>query len=411
MELKKKFSKEKTKPSRKETKDEISIITPDPIASPPENIGTKPKEPEYFTISEQNFPTLQHDIISGTTFDGLKATECFEVFFDDDAPFSFQQFQQKLGDIDIVYEKWEETTNSPLSSFHPNATTPSDSLTKQMRRVTSFQTLTKSYFGPAYAQAKKIQVATFFSDALVILENKTILSGIPFGDKFFVLERWILQTQDENTSRLNASVQVCMLISSCPFESQIKKKSVQGCTQMVTLWTRSATEALELTKLKRKQQEEERDLLEEDEEEEDEEEEESLSLAELEPPLSQPSTDSLVHMHMTKLKELENMIASARSNGTLEHIQVIGDDSKCVSNNLINTSNGIEVFQLLSAPIQQEEEGDSDGTTHKNQTVTKQSSKREIQNNKEMNNKKDIAGKIFFKRKFRNKKKMINAKV
>ena len=184
----------------------------------------KQQTPEQYTLSEEHFPKLEHHIITDRVFDGLKASECFELFFDDEAPFSFSQFQETMGDINISYEKWTEN-DTPQKSFHPKPSSSCKHITRQLSRVTAFQTLTRSYFGPAYAEAKKIQIASFFSEDMVVMENKTILSGIPFGDKFFVLERWVLETKDDRNSMLNASVQVCML-SSCTFEGQIRKKSL-----------------------------------------------------------------------------------------------------------------------------------------------------------------------------------------
>jgi hypothetical protein len=36
------------------------------------------------------------------------ATQFFDVFFADDAPYSMRDFQKKRGDVDFVYGKWEE---------------------------------------------------------------------------------------------------------------------------------------------------------------------------------------------------------------------------------------------------------------------------------------------------------------
>ena len=300
----------------------------------------KQQTPEQYTLSEEHFPKLEHHIITDRVFDGLKASECFELFFDDEAPFSFSQFQETMGDINISYEKWKEN-DTPQKSFHPKPSSSCKHITRQLSRVTAFQTLTRSYFGPAYAEAKKIQIASFFSEDMVVMENKTILSGIPFGDKFFVLERWVLETKDDHNSMLNASVQVCML-SSCTFEGQIRKKSLQGCTDMFTLWTRSATEALELAKQEKLKAIESIDSSSEDSTcEEDIPKESSDQPAEL-------CTNSLVHKHLNNFKELEKMIEFAKENGDLEYIEVFGD-SQYISNNVINTAEGIEVLQMITS--------------------------------------------------------------
>lgn len=329
------------------------MILPTPSLSAPEK---EQQTHERYIISEEHFPKLDHHIISDRVFDGLKATECFELFFDDEAPFSFSQFQETMGDVNISYEKWIEN-DMPQQSFHPNSSLPCEHITKQLSRVTTFRTLTKSYFGPAYAEAKKVQIASFFSEDMLVMENKTILSGIPFGDKFFVLERWVLETKDDKNSMLNASVQVCMLTSSCPFEGQIRKKSLQGCTDMFTLWTRSATEALELTK-----QEKQKAIENIDSTSEDNMCEEDILPNESNDQYPEPCTNSLVHKHLTNFKELEKMIDFARQNGNLEYIEVFGDN-KYMSNNVINTAEGIEVLQLI-ASIDETEENENKKDAH-----------------------------------------------
>lgn len=169
------------------------------------------------------------------------------------------------------------------------------------QRTLQFNTLTRSYFGPAYAKATKIQRATLLSDdRLLVIENITHLLDIPYSDRFRVLERWVLEVEEgggganeaavgeissddgdqrgrqpkrsisvggERTSsalagerglravttaggvascRLTIHAEVQML-KPCSWEQQIRKKASETFTDVAMDWCRSATVALAAT--------------------------------------------------------------------------------------------------------------------------------------------------------------------
>eukprot|EP00804_Cyclotella_cryptica_P023844 CCRYP_018131-RC/>CCRYP_018131-RC protein AED:0.33 eAED:0.33 QI:71/1/1/1/1/1/2/321/306 len=138
-------------------------------------------------------------------------------------------------------------------------------------RTTNFNTLTKSYFGPAYAKATKVQRAIQLSESLLVIENQTQLADIPFADRFLVVERWIIEAVNNEklnqnsshgvktstnfsslqdmalyTSKLTVYAEVIML-KSCSWEAQIQKKASETFTDMVTDWCKTATKALKAT--------------------------------------------------------------------------------------------------------------------------------------------------------------------
>lgn len=156
-------------------------------------------------------------------------------------------------------------------------------------RTLTFSTLTKSYFGPAYAKAVKTQRVTGLGSSVLVVENKTQLVDIPFADRFCVIERWVVEavekreepaatdqqaspssavkTWRENsdvskrpeahwqdrmavdspyTCRLTVHIEVEMF-KSCSWEAQIRKKAYEASTEMTTEWCKSATVALEAT--------------------------------------------------------------------------------------------------------------------------------------------------------------------
>mmetsp|Transcript_11127 Transcript_11127/g.20828 ORF Transcript_11127/g.20828 Transcript_11127/m.20828 type:complete len:867 (-) Transcript_11127:595-3195(-) len=255
-----------------------SLLPPSPIAvlppSPPPPVTPHHSSQHRHPTSQDpsilsHFPPLEHQLVTAE-FPGLNALEFFHVFFSDHAPYSWKEFQQSMGDVDIEFGSWTKLDHppNPCTSFHPFvqlANLPHNPLPtcSQRERIQTFKTLTKSYFGPAYASAQKTQRVSKFSTRLVILESKTQLFDIPFSDRFFVLERWIIESVKHDTSchpysnatmkyttRLSVSVQVFML-KPCNWEKQIRSKTLSTMTDLVTTWSEKATQALDLT-LRRK---------------------------------------------------------------------------------------------------------------------------------------------------------------
>ena len=260
----------KSASSKKEHRKQQSALVSE---SKPPSIPIKPKVKKQASTAsassptsanskliDEHFPSLEICVIQSVELPYLNTTQqFFDVFFADDAPYSFRDFQKKRGDVDIVYGKWEECSNEDTidSVFSP---LPPKSSAKQRRQ--KFSTLTKSYFGPAYAKASKIQRATQLANGKVlILENVTQLSDIPFSDRFQVMERWVLevvpeeektQSTDSNTAFYTATCKLTVhaevqMLKSCSWEPQIRKKASETFTEVVKEWCKSATKALKAT--------------------------------------------------------------------------------------------------------------------------------------------------------------------
>ena len=269
----------KSSTSKKQHRKQQSALVSE---SKPPSIPIKPKVKKQASTSassstsanikliDEHFPPLEICVIQSVELPYLNTTQqFFDVFFADDAPYSFRDFQKKRGDVDIVYGKWEECSSSGNSetentidlTFPP---LPPKSSAKQRRQ--KFSTLTKSYFGPAYAKASKIQRATQLANGKVlVLENVTQLSDIPFSDRFQVMERWVLevvpeeekpQSTDNNTTLHTATCKLTVhaevqMLKSCSWEPQIRKKASETFTEVVTEWCKSATKALKVTEEKK----------------------------------------------------------------------------------------------------------------------------------------------------------------
>ncbi len=237
---------------------------------------TNPLHPPTILSTQQSldrhYPPLEIRVVSEVEFMDLNTIEFFQVFFSDDAPYSMKDFQQKRGDVDIVYGTWKDVIDvQKLSSFkkqqQPGLVFPFPPNSYTRERVLTFHTMTKSYFGPAYAKATKIQRATQLSKHLLVIENMTQLSEVPFSDRFQVLERWIVEAVKSSSSNDGSSsssggggsgggLYTCKLtvyaevvmISSCRFEPQIRKKASETFTELTLGWCKLATKALEATK-------------------------------------------------------------------------------------------------------------------------------------------------------------------
>lgn len=207
-------------------------------------------------VIQGHFPPLAHTVVSEAEFPGLNALEFFDVFFADDAPYSFKDFQKTRGDIDIQYSSWDRISQE-LVSFLPesrlNDSTAKLPTCSQRERICKFKTLTNSYFGPAYANATKTQRVCKFSTRLVIIESKTELSEIPFSDRFYVIERWVIEAIKHHpsdpmiyTSTVSVNVEI-ILRRDCTWENQIRSKTISTMTSMILKWIESATKALQLT--------------------------------------------------------------------------------------------------------------------------------------------------------------------
>lgn len=244
---------------------ELPYLSPsDSFALPSDSVNNKLSTE---TLLARHYPPLEHCVINQVQLQGLHTAEFFRVFFADDAIYSMRDFQKRRGDVDVVYGKWRSVENSAgcCTSFKGGKSTllplPAN-LTKE--RTLHFNTLTHSYFGPAYAKATKVQRATQLSNRLLVIENETQLAEIPFADRFRVVERWCVEavrnemsggasdgcafSQDMAlyTSKLTVHAEVIML-RSCTWENQIRKKASETFTEMNNDWVRTAVKALRAT--------------------------------------------------------------------------------------------------------------------------------------------------------------------
>lgn len=214
----------------------------------PANLAT----PELASAWVQcHYPSLKFCAEENVDFAGLNALEFFHVFFATDAPYNFQELQKKRKDKDIVYGDWRSLGQAKQLSLHPKAqqldqlnTTPYIN-----ERLITFKTKTGSYFGPPYADATKVQRALLASKKLLIIEARTTMKDVPYSDRFYIMERWVV-TATKKDDMYHASLSIhsqVFFTKSCPFESQIVSKSQETFKEISSTWINMAHQALKLT--------------------------------------------------------------------------------------------------------------------------------------------------------------------
>ena len=94
---------------------------------------------------------------------------------------------------------------------------------------------------------------------LLVLEGRTKMAGIPFCDRFYVVDRWIIESRkmsdekgenSEYKSELSVFLEI-KFTESCQFEAQVRKKTLSTMTDMVDAWCKQATAALALAEKQR----------------------------------------------------------------------------------------------------------------------------------------------------------------
>ena len=201
---------------------------------------------------EQHYPPLQNAVILNQTFEGLNAIDVFNVFFSNDAPYNFKEFQKQRQDKDIEYGKWEPLEHVTQVSLHHKAENCNELDLGQLiqERVLKFDAKTNAFLGPPYAPTTKVQRALVSSKHLLVLEAKTHVTDIPFSDRFHVMERWVITADKVKADKYVSSLSIyseVFFTKSCPFEHKITTTSKQTFSEIATQWCKMAQEALKLS--------------------------------------------------------------------------------------------------------------------------------------------------------------------
>jgi hypothetical protein len=185
----------------------------------------------------------------------------------------------------------------PKPCLLPNAPSigPADSASvvhvpSVLERIVEYEAKTNSFMGPPFAKTTKVQRALQISKKLFVLEVKTTLADIPFCNRFYVMERWVVQSEshpitaqeavvgnkkngkkrdNHGRSPSNASghhagskMTSCAYLTvtsqtiftqSCPFETTIVKESAKQISDICTQWNKLAQEGLKRTEETRRQ--------------------------------------------------------------------------------------------------------------------------------------------------------------
>lgn len=218
-----------------------------------------------FTVPSDNildyYPKLSHTVFQEGVLSNLNVTEFFEVFLADEAPYHFRVLQEKRGDTNIYYGRWKECSKNSIDESPLSFVKDAPPLTPQgavrpervRTRTLTFQAKTNNLFGPTYADTTKTQRFVLLHKKLGILESKTEISNVPYGDRFHVLERWVIEA---DVSRHHRQLHICascqvVFQSPCPFEYQIKTKSASTLASVIQSWYTMAQSAMHITEQRR----------------------------------------------------------------------------------------------------------------------------------------------------------------
>mmetsp|Transcript_53310 Transcript_53310/g.129576 ORF Transcript_53310/g.129576 Transcript_53310/m.129576 type:complete len:856 (-) Transcript_53310:79-2646(-) len=229
---------------------------------------------------QQFYPTLGvQSSVQNVEFHGLNAKEFFDVFFADDAPFGFEAFHKARKDKDVEYGQWETLEDvlkpcllptAPSVSSKSSTHSATATIPPIQERVVTYQAKTNSMFGPPFAPTTKIQRAMQVSKKMLMLEIKTTLADIPFADRFYLMERWVVTSEKETDKKNKGTTPTkkssrstscaCLSVTSqvfftqsCPFESTVHKESAKQINQICKQWNEMAQEALKRTEETRRQ--------------------------------------------------------------------------------------------------------------------------------------------------------------
>jgi VAD1 Analog of StAR-related lipid transfer domain len=210
----------------------VSTDSSDDLESRDELMHVEPQESKEDPSS--SIPPPLSNMIVEEEFVSLHAKDFFQIFFGDDAPFSFKDFQKQRGDIDIAYSAWGNSRE----------------------RTLLFKTPTRTPFlGPTHAQATKTQVLAVYSKSCVVMEATTSLVDIPYCDRFVVCEQWVFTSTPEKICTLRVSAQA-NFSKPCPFQSQIETKTSATLREVLSSWRDMAQKALIVTERKRRREQE-----------------------------------------------------------------------------------------------------------------------------------------------------------
>lgn len=132
------------------------------------------------------FPIFLKSLILSCSLDKF-----FETFLADDAPFSLLRYQKDhVKDRDLQATKWSTVTSGNLRNVNSSNTV--------MTRTLCFSHPIKNTIGvgPSEARTTRKQTLERFDNRGILLENITIVEGIPAADTFRLTDQWLIETLD-----------------------------------------------------------------------------------------------------------------------------------------------------------------------------------------------------------------------
>jgi VAD1 Analog of StAR-related lipid transfer domain len=128
----------------------------------------------------------------------------YNLFLKDDAPHSFDKYQNEyIHDRNVSITNWK-SLGINTRQFVTDLIIPES-------RILSFSHLIKNPvgFGPSEAKTTRTQLLRRYEQCGLIIENKTIVEGVPAADAFFVDDYWRIEANGVDEVIVSVSFEIC----------------------------------------------------------------------------------------------------------------------------------------------------------------------------------------------------------
>jgi hypothetical protein len=112
------------------------------------------------------------------------ASDFFDIFLSDDAPYSLSTYHQKrMGDTNVALDQWSRDDD------YESAANSDKSFSRTLR----FEHKSKV----SVAQVTRNQTYRCYGELGACLKNVTNIAGVPSSDCFFVEDCWMIEKEDD----------------------------------------------------------------------------------------------------------------------------------------------------------------------------------------------------------------------
>jgi hypothetical protein len=161
-----------------------------------------------------------HDLVAleATVLQSCTLDAFVELFFADDAPYSLAKYQtEHIGDKEVEFGPWRETGPPGPASAAP---------TVSWERSINYLHPLNNSVGPSQAKTTRQQRLARFGECGIILDNTTLVEGIPMADCFKVIDHWIVESDVDRDGGNEAAESCSSLTITVTFQIVFTKRTM-----------------------------------------------------------------------------------------------------------------------------------------------------------------------------------------